>query len=255
MVPAKLALAALFLLAAQREARGDGGPCAGLDPVLAGSSFVLVSSPAAGERIASGTTIRGCSRTREGNFSWRLIGRDGRELAAGSASGGGLAGAAIFEFRVDFDLGLAERGSLELLEPRTTAESFPPPATVLPFVLAAGVPKLPLFGRFLGSVPCADCAGIRTELALYGDFGSGPRQYVLVETYLGSRDGDRRQESRGDWQFTPGAGELARSIVVQLAGGGAEPRNYLVDGGDLVQLDRAGGRINSKLDYRLKRQP
>lgn len=255
MAPAKVFFAALLLLAVQREARGDGGPCTGLDPVLAGSSFVLVSSPQAGERIASGTTIRGCSRTHEGNVAWRLVGRDGRELALGSASGGGLAGAAAFEFRVDFELALAERGSLELFEPRTTTEGFPPPETVLPFVLAAGAPKLPLFGRFLGSVPCADCAGIRTELALYGDFGGGPRQYVLVETYLGTRDGERRRESRGDWQFTPGAGDLARSIVVQLADDAAEPRNYLVDGGDLVQLDRAGGRIHSKLDYRLKREP
>ena len=67
--------------------------CKGIDPILAGSAFVLLRSPAAGERVASGAVAYGCSRTHEGNVAWRLLGRDGRELASGSASGGGFAGA------------------------------------------------------------------------------------------------------------------------------------------------------------------
>ncbi|MGE0640734.1 MAG: copper resistance protein NlpE N-terminal domain-containing protein [Thermoanaerobaculia bacterium] len=247
-----LALAALALAPA---AGAQGNACSTLEPVLLGSSFVLVQSPEAGSRIGPGTTVSGCSRTHEGNVGWRLVGRDGRVLSEGHASGGGVDGAAPFRFTVDFELERAERGTLEVFEPRVTEEGSPPPMTAQPYVLAAGAPKLPLFGRFLGTLPCADCAGIRTELALYGDFGPQARKYVLTETWLGTPDGDRRYESRGAWQFTPGAGELSSSIVVQLEGDEAEPRYLLVEGGDLIQLDRQGGKIRSKADLRLARQP
>src|SRR5262245_24060220 len=45
---------------------------------------------------------------------------------------------------------------------------------------------------FTGVLPCADCAGIRHELTLHSDQHSGqPLTYALVQTYLGTRDGDR----------------------------------------------------------------
>lgn len=258
------------------EAAAD---CAGIDPVLAGSSFVLVRTPAAGERIASGAVVTGCSRTHEGSVAFRLLGRDGRTLTSGSTRGGGFAGAAPFRFVLEFAVPLPERGTLELSEPRVTDEGFEPPRISLPVVVAAaasagtgGVPgdppaaaatatstaaaaELPLFARYLGTLPCADCGGIRTELSLYGDLAAEPRRFELVETYLATKDGDRRVESRGAWGFAIGTADLPNAIVIGLEVGGGERRAFVVDGKDLVLLDRAGKKIDSKHNHRLARQP
>ena len=69
-------------------------PCSPLDPLLASSSFVVVTQPAPGARVASPLVVRGCSRTFESNLVWELRARDGRVLDAGHTTGGGVAGAA-----------------------------------------------------------------------------------------------------------------------------------------------------------------
>src|SRR6186713_3009528 len=174
--------AALAAALAPGAARGEGDPCAALDPILAGSSFVLVRSVAAGERLVAGATVSGCSRTRDGQVAWRLEGRDGRTLASGTAPGGGEGGAAPFAFAVAFELPLAERGTLLLFEAAPGDASKRLPVAALPLVVAPQAP-LALFARYLGTLPCADCGGIATELFLYGELEREPRSYRLVETY------------------------------------------------------------------------
>ena len=65
-------------------------PCDPIDPVLADSSFVVVVKPTAGLRASSPFRVRGCSRSFESNVVWELRSRDGRILASGHTSGGGL---------------------------------------------------------------------------------------------------------------------------------------------------------------------
>lgn len=247
--------AAILLFLPVLSAAAQDGACAGLDPVLTGSAFVLVVEPAAGSRIASGATVVGCSRTFESNVAWRLLAQDGRELAGGTAQGGGVDGARELRFTLRYTIERPERGHLELFAPPTTGEGFPPPATRIPLVLAPGDPDLPLFGRFVGDLPCADCVAIRTELRLYGDFGPVERRFVLSETYLGTPDGERPYEQRGRWEIARSAAEPSVPMVIELQTESGEPRRFAALGGDLELLDREGRRIRSQLDYTLKRQP
>ena len=115
--------------------------CAALEPSLAESSFVLVQSPAAGQRAMSPMRLYGCSRTFESNVVWELRGRDGRLLSSGHTMGGGVSGAAAFETDIEFDISVPEVGRLEVFEEdMSDGEGFPPTRTVLPIVLAPGSP-------------------------------------------------------------------------------------------------------------------
>lgn len=133
-------LLALLLLAAALLA-GCGGShqsassvCANRDGELDNSAFVFVESPRSGERVLSDFRVRGCSSTFEANINWRLRGRDGRVLASGLAQGGSLE-PGPFDFTVRYPVADRQVGRLEVYEPRTTNEGFPPARNVLPLVL------------------------------------------------------------------------------------------------------------------------
>jgi len=111
-------------------------PCDPVDPVLAQSSFVVVVNPTAGQRASSPLHVRGCSRTFESNVVWELRARDGRILASGYTSGGGVSGAAAFSFSAAFTVSAAEVGHLWVFEPDASdGEGFPGGRTVIPLVL------------------------------------------------------------------------------------------------------------------------
>jgi hypothetical protein len=114
----------------------SGEPCSGLDPVLAESSFVLLLHPQEGARVSSPFGIRGCSRTFESNVVWELRGRDGRVLASGNTTGGGVDGPAQFEASAQFTISQPEVGHLLVFEEDVSGgEGFPPSRTVMPVVL------------------------------------------------------------------------------------------------------------------------
>jgi len=134
-----LSLAMATLLGAACVASVEEPPCADLDPALASSSFVIVRDPEAGERVTSPMRLAGCSRTYESNVVWELRGRDGRILASGFTSGGGVDGPAAFETSADFTVTSAEVGELEVYMPDASeGEGFPPPRAVLQVVLTPG---------------------------------------------------------------------------------------------------------------------
>lgn len=113
--------------------------CAEPDPLFANGAFVIVTEPHAGDTVGADFSVVGCSRTFESNVVWTLRGRDGRTLASGFATGGGVDGAARFTFTVSYGPTVNEIGSLEVTEPRVTDdEGFPPVSVVLPLALAGG---------------------------------------------------------------------------------------------------------------------
>jgi predicted secreted protein len=105
-------------------------------------------------------------------------------------------------------------------------------------------------GTFAGIMPCADCAGILTELRLYAE-QRRPARYELTETYLGSREGDRSISGSGPWESSrEGAGEV---VQLDLGRPGA-PRNFLRAGDDELRLlDRNRREIVSKAPHSLYR--
>ena len=137
----------------------DAGLGDGLDPrrlpdncdnaagTLSDAAFIIATTPSAGDRVESGFEVKGCSRTFESNVNWRLVARNGTELARGSTQEGGVDGPGPFAFTVAYTADQPQIGHLELFEeePRTgrvsaRADSF----TVGSQALSGDKPRLPL---------------------------------------------------------------------------------------------------------------
>jgi len=92
--------------------------------------------------------------------------------------------------------------------------------------------------KYAGTMPCADCMGIRTVLTLYSE--PGPTRYELTETYVGTKDGDRSFPTSGRWTILRGSATDVDATVYQVAFDRPDRTvNYLRDGDDqLILLDR-----------------
>jgi copper homeostasis protein (lipoprotein) len=93
-------------------------------------------------------------------------------------------------------------------------------------------------GTFAGVLPCADCAGILTELRLYAEQPSGrAAHYELTETFLGSREGDRSIGTTGRWTTLRGSASDKDATVIQIDLGRIDAlRNFLRTGDDELRL-------------------
>lgn len=111
----------------------------------------------------------------------------------------------------------------------------PPPAAPLEW------PALPV--SFSGTLPCADCAGIRTTLTLLPD-----STYRLRRVYLdrGTAHGDTLFVALGRWQ-------QAADDRVALSGADGVEQFRLRSTDTLRMLDRSGTDIVSDLPYELAR--
>lgn len=102
---------------------------------------------------------------------------------------------------------------------------------------AGGLFNVPGASRYAGVLPCADCAGIRTELMLLQDPATGePQIYELKETHLGSmnNDGEKTVTSRGKWTIVTGMpGEPGTTV-------------YRLDGGDTADGVRSFERVSEQ---------
>jgi uncharacterized lipoprotein NlpE involved in copper resistance len=128
-------------------------------------------------------------------------------------------------------------------------------------VLGAQEPHAPpgqhVLAVYEGTLPCADCGGIRTELTLFtpGPSSSGTASYWLKETYLGKPAKDATFESGGSWTSQPGTHD-PKSTVYHLTEARSRERRYYLKVSDnvLKLLDRSGRPIDSTLDYTLSRK-
>ena len=119
-------------------AQADTASALACDDSLPDASLVIVTSPAAGEEVASGFEVDGCSRTHESNVVWRLLDRTGEVLAGGFTSGGGFDGPAPFSFTVEYASGERQLAYLEVFEEDVSdGEGYPPPRVVVPLLIAA----------------------------------------------------------------------------------------------------------------------
>ena len=111
------------------------------------------------------------------------------------------------------------------------------PALTLAAALCGCVTITPsALGTFAGVLPCADCAGILTELHLYTEQGR-PRNYELMETYMGTRDGDRSIGTTGRWTTLRGSASDPDATVVQVDLGRVDAlKNFQRIGEDELRL-------------------
>jgi hypothetical protein len=84
--------------------------------------FVLVAAPAAGAKVKSGFAVTGCSRTFESTVAWTLSVRGGKELAKGTAKGGGVDGAGPLTFSVPAKVDKPTLAYLEVIEPSASGK-------------------------------------------------------------------------------------------------------------------------------------
>ena len=111
--------------------------CDNTDGALNDAAFVIATKPSAGDRVSTGFSVVGCSRTFESVVNWRLLARDGTELNKGFTTGGGVDGFGPFQFTVTYSVPEQQIGHLEVFEEDVSGgEGFPPGRTVLPLVLA-----------------------------------------------------------------------------------------------------------------------
>lgn len=109
-----------------------------------------------------------------------------------------------------------------------------------------------LMESYAGTLPCADCEGIKTELSVYSD-----NTYVLKETYLGKGDG-KPFESTGKLNTERGYEKDNDATVYVLDYDKPGEERYFVrfTGKDkkLVMLDKQRKMIKTKLNYSLDKQ-
>jgi copper homeostasis protein (lipoprotein) len=111
-------------------------------------------------------------------------------------------------------------------------------------------------GTFAGVLPCADCAGILTELRLYEEQPSGrAARYELTETYLGAPDGSGSIGTTNRWTTLRGSAADRDATVVQLDLGRIDARkNFLRVGEDELRLlDRNQREVFAKVPHSLYR--
>lgn len=127
----------------------------------------------------------------------------------------------------------------EALLPEAAPVNAPPPPAPVSFDAAA------FAGTYVGILPCADCAGIQTELTFLAD-GS----YRVAETYKGKSDKPFVEEG----QWTPS--EDGRKV--QLNFDNPENARYfgIVSADEVQLLDQTANPImDTQLNYSLKRRP
>ena len=94
---------------------------------------------------------------------------------------------------------------------------------------------LDYYGTYMGVLPCADCAGIETQIQLISDGD----QYIKRYTYLGKSD-SRVYSSSGTFEWHDDGSTI--TLV-----GSEEPNQYFVREGALQKLDEDGKRITGSL--------
>jgi uncharacterized lipoprotein NlpE involved in copper resistance len=92
-------------------------------------------------------------------------------------------------------------------------------------------------GTYKGVTPCADCAGIVTEIMLHED-----STYMMSVKYLGKKD-SKEIKSEGKFVWADGS-------TIELQGIKDAPSKYIVQENKIVQLDMNGKQVEGNLANR-----
>ena len=136
-------------------------------------------------------------------------------------------------------------------------------ATQSPYILSAQTTTTPkqdsatakspmqLVAQYRGVLPCADCPGLDTTLSLLANSPSHTR-YVLKSSYL---ERNNTFTETGTWTIVHGTPDNPDATVYQLKPkNGGQPTNFLrVSDNEVLQLDSERRRMDSKLNFSLKK--
>lgn len=130
------------------------------------------------------------------------------------------------------------------------------PATVTKEATTQTTPKKDAAGTYAGTIPCADCEGIKMELTLMDSKTGKGKTYLLKQTYLGRPAGKNTMESRGKWFAATGNSQDPNAIIYQLIPDKAYDPLYFrrISDTAIKMLDRDQNEIKSKANYTLQKQ-
>jgi uncharacterized lipoprotein NlpE involved in copper resistance len=120
--------------------------------------------------------------------------------------------------------------------------------------VASGEPSASVsIGYYKGTMACADCMGIRTELRLYakGKNDFTDTTYIITRTYLGGRGGTQSFTDRGEWAVMRGDATDPNATVYALNPDQPEQAQYLLLQSTLTQLDKQMKLSDAPAMYRL----
>lgn len=89
-------------------------------------------------------------------------------------------------------------------------------------------------GVYNGFTPCADCSGVKTQLALNPN-----NTYILMTQFVGKSEREYTEKGKYTWN------EASNSVVL-TSRDGSSTRQYLVGENMLTQLDGSGRRYTGK---------
>ena len=89
-------------------------------------------------------------------------------------------------------------------------------------------------GVYFGSLPCADCYGVKTSLALNAN-----NTYILITQNLGKSPREFTEKGKFAWDEKSG-------IIVLTPKKGDGSRQFLVAENQLIELDAKGNRFTGK---------
>jgi copper homeostasis protein (lipoprotein) len=115
-------------------------------------------------------------------------------------------------------------------------------------------PPIPQSQTFDGTLPCADCSGLKTQLILQKD-PQDPTEgvYTLQETYEGKSSNP--VITLGKWDVVKGTSADPQAIVIKLKIGEQTTGYWLVvDNNTLEMLDMQKNHINSPFNLKLTRR-
>ncbi|WP_186754730.1 copper resistance protein NlpE N-terminal domain-containing protein [Echinicola salinicaeni] len=105
-----------------------------------------------------------------------------------------------------------------------------------------------------GTIPCADCVGIKMVLQLENNPDEVSREFRLKETYLGTTDGDRSFETSGTYEVSYGMkGDPGAMLISLIDENDQQFKTFLQekDGIHFTLLDKDKNKIDSNLNYTL----
>lgn len=106
--------------------------------------------------------------------------------------------------------------------------------------------------QYKGTLPCADCPGIRYDLTLYNPENVGEGTFALTMDYIDRKDA--KYTTTGRWTTLRGDAMDRNATVFQLRPDsvGESPMNFLYMQDSLILLDKDLKRGKSGLNYTLK---
>lgn len=116
----------------------------------------------------------------------------------------------------------------------TNTESTTKPATNLP-TADNSMTSVDWPGTYLGTLPCADCEGIETQLTLNADL-----TFVLQTKYLGQMDSPFKTVGTFEW-------DEAGRVITLMTEGADDAIHYQVGENILFKLDANRNRIDGDL--------